>query len=84
MIYMDIISSLERALGTSLDTAQRTSVIYSLAADFGGERYYMPSLSKHKRQISVVSFDATAQTLKQFSETSGVPYRTLKRLRNGK
>ena len=38
MIYLDIITSLERALGTSLDPAQRTSVVYSLAADLGGER----------------------------------------------
>ena len=84
MIYLDIISSLERALGTSLDPAQRTSVVYSLAADLGGERHYMPSLPKHRRQVSVITFDAGAQSLKQFSETSGVPYRTLKRLRNGK
>lgn len=55
MIYLDIISSFEKALGTSLEPAQRRRAVEVMAADLGGERHYLPHLPKLRMHAQVAS-----------------------------
>lgn len=84
MIYLDIISSLEKALGTALEPDQRRRAVEVMAADLGGERHYLPHLPKLHRQRIIATFGSTSMTVAQIAGETGIPVRTIKRLRNGK
>lgn len=84
MIYIDILASLEKALGTALDSDQRRRAVEVMAADMGGERYYLPHLPKLHRQRAVAAFGTTSMTVAQIAGETGIPARSIKRLRNGK
>ena len=84
MIYIDILSCVEKALGTALDTDQRRRAVEIMAADMGGERYYLPHLPKLHRQRTIATFGSTSMTVAQIAGETGIPVRTIKRLRNGK
>ena len=86
MIYFDIIASLEKALGTSLDTDRRHSVMHQLAADLGGERHYFASLPKLRGQMRIGLLGTATATMTQheISRATGIPVRTLSRLNTGK
>jgi hypothetical protein len=86
MLYIDIIESLERALGTSLDSDRRESVMNNLARDLGGETHYFPSLVKLQRRKIIESFGTSLIGLsqKQLSQRIGIPVRTIQRLKNGR
>lgn len=55
MIYLDIISSLEKALGTALEPDQRRRAVETMAADLGGERHYLPHLPKLRTQAQIAN-----------------------------
>lgn len=84
MIYLDILASVEKALGTALEPDQRRRAVEVMAADMGGERYYLPHLPKLHRQRSIAIYGSTTMTVAQVSIASGIPVRSIKRLRNGK
>ena len=84
MIYLDILACVETALGTSLQPEQRRVAVERLAANLGGERHYLPSLPKLQRQRKIAAFAAGSATLVEIASASGVPIRTVQRLRNGK
>lgn len=84
MIYLDILTCVEKALGTALDTDQRRRAVEVMAADMGGERYYLPHLPKLHRQRMIATFGSTTMTVAQIAGETGIPLRTVKRLRNGK
>lgn len=85
MIYLDIVACFESALGTSLERPQRDAVIAGLAARIGGGQCYLPRLPKliRKQQLAAGTF-AEGLSLNQVAASSGIPVRTIKRLRNGK
>ena len=85
MIYLDIVACFETALGTSLDRPQRDAVISGMAARIGGGQCYLPRLPKliRQQQLAAGTF-AADMSLNQVSTASGIPVRTIKRLRNGK
>jgi len=85
MIYLDIVACFESALGTSLARPQRDAVIAGLAARIGGGQCYLPRLPKliRQQQLAAGTF-AEGLSLNQVSASSGIPVRTIKRLRNGK
>ena len=86
MIYFDIIASLEKALGTSLDTDRRHHVMHQLAADLGGERHYFASLPKLRGQQRVRMLGTATATMTQheISRATGIPVRTIQRINTGK
>lgn len=84
MIYLDILTCVEKALGTALDSDQRRRAVEVMAADMGGERYYLPHLPKLHRQRMIATFGSTTMTVAQIAGETGIPLRTVKRLRNGK
>lgn len=84
MIYLDILASLEKALGTALEPDQRRRAVEVMAADMGGERYYLPHLPKLHRQRTIAAFGSASMTVAQIAGETGIPVRTIKRLRNGK
>jgi len=85
MIYLDIVACFETALGTSLARPQRDAVIAGMAARIGGGQCYLPRLPKliRQQQLAAGTF-AEGMPLNQVSAASGIPVRTIKRLRNGK
>lgn len=86
MIYFDIITSIEKALGTSLDTDRRHHVMHQLAADLGGERHYFASLPKLRGQQRVRMLGTATDTMTQrdMSRATGIPVRTISRLKSGR
>lgn len=86
MIYFDIITSIEKALGTSLDTDRRHHVMHQLAADLGGERHYFASLPKLRGQqrVRMLGTATDTMTLREMSRAIGIPVRTISRLKNGR
>ena len=84
MIYIDIVQCFEAALGTSLDSNQRTRVVDTLAFRLGGGPAYLPSFPQMRRQRQLESVDMAGLSLDQISQRTGIPVRTIKRLRNGK
>jgi hypothetical protein len=85
MIYFDIIASLEKALGTSLDTDRRHHVMHQLAADLGGERHYFASLPKLRGQQRIHQLGTATATMTQreISLATGLQVRQIRRLKNG-
>lgn len=84
MIYLDIIASFEKALGTSLDTDCRHSVMQQLAADLGGERHYFGSLPKLRMQVLVDgSGDANAELVARKLNVSSRYVRQLRKVLRG-
>ena len=86
MIYFDIITSIEKALGTSLDTDRRHHVMHQLASDLGGERHYFASLPKLRGQQRVRMLGTATDTVTQrdMSRATGIPVRTISRIKNGR
>lgn len=84
MIYLDILSCVEKALGTALEPTQRRAAIAVMAADLGGERYYLPHLPKLHRARKIAIYGSGTMTVRQIAEQSGIPVRSVVRLRNGK
>ena len=82
MIYFDIIVCFERALGTALPQEQRMRVSEQMARQLGGDRHYLPSLPKLQRQVRLSAFGTL--TVTEAATSTGIPIRTIKRLRNGK
>lgn len=84
MIYFDLIGDMEDALGTALSNEQRWAVAEKMSKNRGGDRYYLPHLPKLHRQRMIATFGSTTMTVAQIAGETGIPLRTVKRLRNGK
>lgn len=85
MIYADLISCFEVVLGTSLAPQERYAIMGEMARRRGGEQCYLPRLPKliRQQQLAAGTF-AEGMPINHISAASGIPVRTIKRLRNGK
>ena len=69
------------AQGLTGQEARRAAEV-SVRAEFGGERIYVPSLPKQARAVQLARLNL--QTTRAMSVASGLPLRTVQRLRSGR
>lgn len=83
----DMIALLREA-GVSVDESVATKVEIKLRRQYGGERVYIQSLPKQIRSATIAEaqkrLGTAAVTLKRLAQATGIPIRSVKRLRNGR
>lgn len=83
----DMIAALREA-GVPVDDSIATKVEIKLRRQYGGERVYVQSLPKQLRAAQLAEahkrLGTAAITLKRLAQATGMPVRTVKRLRNGR
>lgn len=77
-----------REAGVPVDESVASKVEIKLRRQYGGERVYIQSLPKQMRAANVAEatkrLGTAAVTLKRIAQATGIPIRTVKRLRNGR
>jgi hypothetical protein len=83
MIYLDILTCVENALGTALAPAQRERVIEVMATHLGGEQRYFQSLPKLRARTALgdIGPEADHMTAREIARRTGLHVRTIQRLR---
>ena len=71
-----------RAAGISLPENIAADVEVQIRAQYGGERIYIASLPKQQRAVQLAKLENMTQ--QQMSISSGIPVRTIRRIRNGR
>jgi len=79
----DMLDELERALaqGLTRDEARRAAEV-AVRQKYAGERVYVAALPKQRRALQVARLNL--RTSREISLVSGLPLRTVQRLRSGR
>ena len=71
-----------RASGISVPDAAAQEVEVLIRAQYGGERIYVASLPKQQRAVQLAKLEKMTQI--NMAIRTGIPIRTIRRIRNGK
>ena len=83
MIYLDILASLEKALGTALEPEQRKRAVEVMATNMGGSMHYFQKLPKlrHRAVIEMIYGTMSGASSSEIARKTGLHVRTVQRLR---
>lgn len=79
---IDDLIKLFRAEGIDVPAEVGREVEVKIRQQYGGERVYVASLPKQRRQVQLAKLEK--MTLRKMSVATGIPVRTIKRLKNGR